>query len=34
MSEGILILMVLFVTAGLGSVAFAVGVEVGRGRGR
>jgi len=31
-SDGILILIVLFVLAGVGSVAFAAGVEAGRGR--
>ena len=34
MSDGILILMVLFVMAGVGSLAYVVGVEVGRGRDR
>ena len=33
-SDGILILMVLFVTAGIGSLAYVAGVEVGRGRDR
>jgi len=31
-SDGILILMVLFMLGTVGSIAYAVGVEVGRGR--